>query len=299
VNPHPQYGTPAGEATLAIRKIASRSGGDVQELMTLYALEGLLARFALSAHRGDFVLKGGVLLAAYAARRPTRDIDLLSQGLFQDEVELSKRVHEILQITVDDGLTFNDRSVSTTAIRDDEENPGIRIKLTGQLGTAQLRTGLDISFGDPIWPAPEMIDLPRLVDLGLPPLRLLGYPLTMVLAEKIVTALDRGTANTRWRDFADIYTLSRHHTVDGNQFRRSLETVALHRHVSLQPLFPLLLSMPGQAQARYSTWRTRAHREAETPERFAQLLNAVAQFTDPVLQGSSALLWTPEHGEWK
>ena len=147
MNPHPQYGTPAGEATLAIRKIASRSGGDVQELMTLYALEGLLARLALSAHRGDFVLKGGVLLAGYAARRPTRDIDLLSQGLFQDEAELSKRIHEILQITVDDGLTFNERSVSTTAIRDDEENPGIRIKLTGQLGTAQLRTGIDISLG--------------------------------------------------------------------------------------------------------------------------------------------------------
>lgn len=64
-----------------------------------------------------------------------------------------------------------------------------------------------MNFGDPISLPPERIEVPRIVDIGLKPVHLLGYPLAMVLAEKIVTAIDRGETNTRWRDFADIYVI--------------------------------------------------------------------------------------------
>lgn len=81
MTPKPQRGTPGGDATLAIQKLARETNADVQELQTLYVLpEALLARIAASPHRDDFVLKGGVLLAAFAARRPTKDIDLQATG---------------------------------------------------------------------------------------------------------------------------------------------------------------------------------------------------------------------------
>ena len=89
MSPNPQHGTPAG---IALRKLARQTGGDVQELMTLYALEGLLARIAASEYRDDFVLKGGVLLAAFAARRPTKDIDLQATRLTDDPDEVAERV---------------------------------------------------------------------------------------------------------------------------------------------------------------------------------------------------------------
>jgi hypothetical protein len=57
----------------------------------------------------------------------------------------------------------------------------------------------------PFWPEPKEIELPRL--LGSPPLRVRGYSVELILAEKIVTAIQRGTANTRWRDFVDIASL--------------------------------------------------------------------------------------------
>lgn len=38
-------------------------------------LESFLARLARSRYADDFVLKGGILLAAYGARRPTKDVD--------------------------------------------------------------------------------------------------------------------------------------------------------------------------------------------------------------------------------
>ena len=118
MSPNPQHGTPAGDATIAIRGLARQTGADVQELMTLYALEGLLARIAHSEYREDFVLKGGVLLAAFAARRPTKDIDLQATRLTGDPEEVAERVRVIAALDVADGLEFNPASVAATTIRD-------------------------------------------------------------------------------------------------------------------------------------------------------------------------------------
>jgi len=82
-----------------------------------------------------------------------------------------------------------------------------------QLATARHHFHIDTNVGGPISPAPENVRLPRLLG-GEIVLR--GYPLAMVYAEKIVTAIARGTVNTRWRDFADIYMLSQHHAISGS-----------------------------------------------------------------------------------
>lgn len=299
MSPNPQHGTPAGDATIAIRGLARQTGADVQELMTLYVLEGLLARIAHSQYRDDFVLKGGVLLAAFAARRPTKDIDLQATRLTGDPEEVAERVRVIAALDVADGLVFDPASVTATTIRDEDEYAGVRVKLTATLGTARLTVGMDVNFGDPIWPAPRLIDLPRVVPLDLPSVTLLGYPLTMVLAEKIVTAVDRGIANTRWRDFADVYTLARLHPVDASELRTSIDTVAEYRNVMLVALLPALAPMNERAQQKYRAWRTRSHREGELPAAFADVLSAVASFADPVLSAAATGRWNPRLHMWE
>ena len=299
MTPSPQHGTPAGDASIAIRRLARQAGGDVQELMTLYALEGVLARIALSQYRDDFVLKGGVLLAAFAARRPTKDIDLQATRLTGDPEEVAERVRIIAALEVADGLAFDLASVIAMTIREEDEYAGVRVKLTATLGTARLTVGIDVNFGDPIWPAPRLVDLPRVVPLGLPPVTLLGYPLTMVLAEKVVTAIDRGIANTRWRDFADVYVLTRLHPVDAAEFRASVKTVAEYRNVAFTPLLPALAPMRDWAQRRWRAWRTRSHREHELPGAFADVLAAVAGFADPVLSETAVGQWNPSAKSWE
>lgn len=299
MSPNPQHGTPAGDATIALRKLARRTGGDVQELMTLYALEGLLARIAISEYRDDFVLKGGVLLAAFAARRPTKDIDLQATRLTDDPDDVAERVRAIARLELADGLVFDPASVTATTIRDEDEYAGVRVKLIAALGAARLSVEMDVNFDDPIWPAPQLIELPRVTDLGLPPVTLLGYPLTMVLAEKIVTAVDRGVANTRWRDFADVYTLARLHSVDADDLHTSIETVAEYRKVTFAPLLPTLAPMNERAQQKYRAWRTRAHREGELPTTFADVLAAVAGFADPVLSSTARGQWNPRLHAWE
>nr|WP_281352532.1 nucleotidyl transferase AbiEii/AbiGii toxin family protein [Phytoactinopolyspora alkaliphila] len=86
----------------------------------MYALEGFLGRLARSQHAADFVLKGGVLMAAFAARRPTRDIDLAAAGFRNDVHDVTQRVKAIAALDTGDGLVFGSESVSGTVIRDDD-----------------------------------------------------------------------------------------------------------------------------------------------------------------------------------
>jgi hypothetical protein len=285
---------------LAIQKLARQTGGDVQELQTLYVLEALLSRIAISEHRDDFVLKGGVLLAAFAARRPTKDIDLQATGFGNDAREVADLIRVIAAIELSDGIVFEPASISASAIRDSDadEYPGVRIKLVGTLGSARLTVGIDVNFGDPIWPAPQVVELPRIVALDLPPVAMLGYPLAMVLAEKLVTAIDRGEGNTRWRDFADVYTLTGHHAVDPDDLRASMDAVASYRGVALTSLLPQLQAMPERAQPKWRAWRTRVGREHELPEQFGDVLNTVGRFADPVLTGQASGVWNSDSRTW-
>lgn len=299
MSPHPQGGTPAGDAMLAIRRLARASDRDIQELLTLYALESLLARIAVSPACGDWVLKGGVLLAAFSLRRPTRDIDLQATGFANDTAEVADRLSEIVSIELDDGVVFDPNGIKASVMRDEQEYSGVRVRLTANLGSARLRLGVDVNFGDPIWPSAQPIELPRLLGDDLEPIHLLGYPLAMVLAEKTVTAIDRGTANTRWRDYADILTITAHHQIDADELHGALIAVSQHRRVQLAPLQPTLDGMSEIAQARWSTWRARMNRDDDLPVEFAEILNRVAAFADPVIaDNAKGQTWDPQRAVW-
>jgi hypothetical protein len=179
----PNRQTVAGQAYLDLRSLARKSGRPTEELLVLYALEGFLDRLAQSPHRDQFVLKGGVLLAAYDSRRATRDIDFAARAIQNDVEDVMSLVAKIMRQPVDDGITFNAETLSTQTIRDDDEYSGVRVTATASLATATLHFHLDINIGDPIWPAPLIVSLPRL--LSNETIQILGYPLAMILAEKL------------------------------------------------------------------------------------------------------------------
>ncbi|WP_084074877.1 nucleotidyl transferase AbiEii/AbiGii toxin family protein [Demequina sp. NBRC 110052] len=191
MSPNPQRGTPDGDALLAIRSLARATGGDVQELHTLYVLEAFLSRIAASEHHDDFVLKGGVLLAAFALRRPTKDIDLQATGLANDADDVAERVRAIASIDMADGVIFDTASVVSAAIRDEEEYAGVRVRLVGHLGRSRVTIGIDVNFGDPIWPAPTVVEVPRLVALG-------EFGLLFTLPLLLQNALGYSALGTGW-----------------------------------------------------------------------------------------------------
>jgi hypothetical protein len=121
----------------------------------------------------------------------------------------------------DDGVEYRADTVSSRIIRDEALYSGVRIAMDCAIATAVVKFRLDVNFGDPVTPAPRHLSLPSLRP-GLPPVRVLGYPIETVLAEKITTAIGLGPANTRVRDYADIYTLTRNWPVDHGIAREAL-----------------------------------------------------------------------------
>lgn len=295
--PAPSRDTPAGRVYNDLRNLARRQNRDPAEYITLYALEGFLARLTASESAADFVLKGGVLMAAFAERRPTRDIDFAARGFANDIPEVEQRVRGILAIPRDDGLQFDLDSVVGEPIRDEADYNGVRVKMTAQLVTAQVALHIDVNFGDPIWPAPTEADLPLLLGGTL---RLLGYPDHMVLAEKIVTAIERGEQNTRWRDFTDIAAIARSRSVEGADLQEALGAVARYRQVGLEPLGSLLSQMPRLAQRKWEAWRKKQRLEQSTPRNFVDLLESCLAFTETAIAGSATdLWWNPASQAWQ
>jgi hypothetical protein len=283
-------------AYLDLQNLARRTQRSTQDLLHLYALEGFLARLAISPHAAKLVLKGGVLLAAYGNRRATRDIDLQGRQVANDIDTVLGLVREIISTHIDDGLAFRPDTATAAYIREDDNYHGIRVDLVAHLATARIGFHVDVNVGDPIWPPPERIIVPGILDRDVP---LNGYPLPMVHAEKIVTAVDRGPTNTRWRDFADIYTLSGRHPADADQLRGSIQRVASYRRVALTPLATRLDGWADTAQPRWSTWRRKQRLSATVPAQFSDALAAVITFADPVLTGqASGATWHPGRRSW-
>jgi hypothetical protein len=82
--PPPTRATVDGRAYLDLRALARAAGRASEEYLRLYALEGFLLRLVASTSSADFVLNGGVLLAAYQLRCPTADIDFAALNTAND-----------------------------------------------------------------------------------------------------------------------------------------------------------------------------------------------------------------------
>ncbi|WP_197681613.1 nucleotidyl transferase AbiEii/AbiGii toxin family protein [Actinopolymorpha singaporensis] len=206
-------------------------------------------------------------------------------------------VRDIAAVSVDDGLRFDTAAATAEVIRDDDEYSGVRVTLTATLASAKLSLHVDINIGDPIWPDPRIVELPRLLGgkIALP-----GYPLPMVYAEKITTALQRGTVNTRWRDFADLYLLTGLHPVGGAELQGAIAEVAAYRHAELLPLVDVLDGYAALAQARWSAWRRKQGLDDRLPSSFLDLLGALIAFADPALAGTVAnSQWDPRTRRWR
>ena len=292
----------SGRAFLSLQREAKTAGRTTAEYLRLYALEGFLLRLAHSPRGNKFVLKGGVLLAAYGLRRPTTDIDGVA-------LQTSNEVEDIRQFVVavastalpaelDDGLTFDLDNVTAEAIRDEDKYGGVRIRLVGRLASAREPFHVDVSIGDPIWPEPAEISLPRL--LGQEPVQLRGYPMEMVLAEKIVTALQRGSASTRWRDFGDIFVITGLLSFRAGEVRQALQAVAYYRHVELASLDDALDGYAEIGQPRWASWRRKLQLTETLPERFEHALESLKDFADPIITGTSTdpATWDPIRRVW-
>lgn len=296
----PTKDTPAGRAYLELQNRARRDKRPTQELLTLYVLERWLARLAESPHVGEFVLKGGVLLAVFEARRPTADADLLAKNVPNDEASVVARVIEIAEgvLDPDDGVRFLTGTAVARTIRDDDLYSGVRVGMDCELSTAKVKLWLDVNFGDPITPAPRVLELPSQRP-GVPGVPVLGYPVETVLAEKSSTAIALGDTSTRVRDYVDLYTLTGRQVLSYESVRAALDATTSHRGVELQPLSAVLGEFVSLREGAYRAFKRRLGVDGvHLPERFADVVAAVVEFVDPLAEGDLRKAWNPSDRRW-
>jgi len=187
--------------------LAKQRGEDLDLVLKRYGIERLLFRLSQSTHKDAFILKGAMLFELWMGRahRTTKDLDLLGSGS-PDILRLEAIFREFCLLPVEpDGLVFLSDSVKGTDIREDNLYQGVRITLWALLGVARISLQVDIGFGDAVFPAPQEIDYPSL--LGLPRPRLRAYSQATVVAEKFHVMVELGLANSRLKDYHDIWTI--------------------------------------------------------------------------------------------
>lgn len=225
-----------------LKQRADATQQDFNLTLTHFGLERLLYRLSISTHAANYLLKGALLFSLWydQPHRPTRDVDLLGYGADDIDTAVSA-FREICQIVVEDGIAFDAASVKGAAIREDAGYGGVRIDLQATLDGARIVMQVDIGFGDAVTPAPESVRYPVLLeDLPAPQLR--SYPKYTVVAEKFHAVCLLGMANTRMKDYFDLWVLLTEDALDDALLRSAVEATFARRQLPLPNNTPAGLS---------------------------------------------------------
>ncbi|HEX2012126.1 MAG TPA: nucleotidyl transferase AbiEii/AbiGii toxin family protein, partial [Roseateles sp.] len=234
-----------------LKQHADAKKQDFNLTLTRYGLERLLYRLSISAHAPNYLLKGALLFSLWydQPHRPTRDADLLGFG--PDDVESAVNAfREICQIAGEDGIAFDAASVQGAVIRKEAGYGGVRIDLRATLDGARMALQVDIGFGDAVTPAPEAVSYPVLLD-DLPAPQLRSYPKYTVVAEKLHAVCLLGMANTRMKDYFDLWVLMTEGTLAPTELRRAISATFERRK------FAMVSGLPGGLSDSFSVDATK------------------------------------------
>lgn len=173
------------------------------EVLQRFMFERILERISISKYQDNFILKGGLLLAAMfgVENRTTKDMDATIRGIDISKGKMVDILNEILSIDLKDGVKFN--IVNITDIRQDDEYGGNKYHITGRVNNIKVNLEIDISTGDQVTPRELKFKYPLLFEDRN--IVINSYNIETILSEKIETVLRRGKYNSRMKDYYDIY----------------------------------------------------------------------------------------------
>lgn len=296
----------AASVRARLLNVSKGSGEDFSYVLTRYALERLLARLERSTYRDAFALKGAMLFRVWspALHRPTKDLDLLGMGA-PDIPRLRSIFRDLCTVAVDDdGVTFDSKTVRAARIKEDAEYEGVRVNLTARIGSARLELQVDVAFGDAVTPAVVEVEFPTL--LGAPPPKLRAYPRESVVAEKLEAMVHLGIANSRMKDFFDIWFLAQMFAFDGRVLSAAIGATFKRRGTPIPTEVPVALTPKfsgGTTKAtQWNAFVTRG-KLASAELSLAQVVTSIMPFLWPPLEAVADrrtldASWSPKGPTW-
>jgi predicted nucleotidyltransferase component of viral defense system len=264
---------------------ARQEGRPLNELLQYYAIERFLYRLTESRYADQFILKGALLFRLWrlSPSRPTRDIDLL--GFVENDLEnLIAIVKDVCDLKVsDDGIRFDATTVTGERIREEAEYKGVLIRLQGLLGKIRLHVQIDIAFGDVVSPSAVRRAYPTLLAMPGPDVR--SYPPEAVIAEKLQAMIHLGSANSRMKDFYDLWLLTDQIKFKGKVLQEAIQQTFQNRVTEIPEAEPVAFS-GGFAQEKQRQWTAFLKTDMVTnaPDQLVLAIKQIQEFIQPIFK---------------
>lgn len=261
--------------------LSKAHGQSFDLVLTRFALERLLFRLSQSPHAERFVLKGAMLMMSWFddPHRGTRDLDLLGFG-DPNEAAMLATFRDILAQDAEDGVVFDPDTLRVDRIREEFDYGGLRLRAIASVGGARINLTIDIGFGDTLEPGAEVVDYPVMLDLPAPRLR--AYARETVIAEKFQAMVALGRANSRMKDFYDIWILSRSFRFDDDRLAQAIAATFARRETTVPTELPDALTPAFAAdEQKQKQWRAFVEDVAVDPGPLAPVLRELIDFLMP------------------
>lgn len=286
-----------------LKNFTISSGRTFQEALIYYGLERTIYRISVSPYASHFVLKGGIFLYAIFNRkyaRATTDVDLLARRISNSAEEMKAVFCEIFGQDVDDALTFDLDSITVEEITEFKEYHGLRISSVAYLDRTRIPIEIDIGFGDVIYPDAVEIEFPVILDMEAPKVN--AYSLESSIAEKLEAIVKNGFLNSRYKDFYDIYVLSKKYLFDYEELHNAVTETFTNRKT---PITMETAAFSGEFlndtihQTRWNSFLKK--KKAIIPVSMGEAMSRIKTFVTPLLTQTNAPVteWDPNEGCWK
>lgn len=266
-----------------LKNLAIKEGKQFDYLLNLYIIERLLFRLSKSDYADKFILKGGLLLYTILEdkARVTKDIDMLAKQLNSSLENLETIFRNICSINVEDAIDFDLSTLKIERIKEDADYEGVRVRITAYLDRTKKVLQMDIGFGDIVVPDTIKMEYPSLLDMEKPIIK--AYSLESVIAEKFQAMIYLSEANSRMKDFYDIYSLSQLYNFNGKILKEAIESTFIHRETHL-PEFPTVFSKTFKESAeKKQQWNAFKKRIAVNDDLdYEETINSIKEFLEPI-----------------
>lgn len=284
-----------------LKNFAIKSGCTFQEALTYYGLERAIYRISISEYAEHFVLKGGIFLYAIFGRnyeRATTDMDFLARRISNSSEEMKAIFQKIFSQDVDDALVFDIDAITVENITELKEYHGLHVSFVGYLDRTKIPIGIDIGFGDVIYPDAVKMDFPVILDMEAP--RVNAYSLETLIAEKLEAIVHNGYLNSRYKDFYDIYVLSTNYEFSYEGLRNAVIQTFENRKTQMTmdaAAFSEEFLNDPMHQTRWKAFlkKKKALIQISMPD----AMNWIKAFVCPLLEGMEKTKWNPKKGIWE
>ena len=263
--------------------IAKKYGVSQNIIYDRFFFDAFLARLAASPYKNSLVLKGGIYLSSLLGieNRSTVDIDFYGKHIKMEQLVVENIIKEISSMDINDGITFT--YLGTLTIRKDDQYGGFQISLRGKLENVREDFSIDVATGDPIVPSERSFEYKCLVTEEVLPLK--AYSLETVVSEKLQTILSKSIANSRSKDYYDLYILEKTQkdNIDITFLKKAFEKTCKYRKLSITKENALeLLSVIENNEQIQLRWRVYSSKNKYANVNFAEVVKAIRFWVEQI-----------------